>query len=250
MRIGSIRLEGLRPGELRALTATERDRLVAGSQRRSRSSGSPGLSRMVVSMDGPGSSGELVGAAAALELGFRFCDTGVLYRALAWLALERGMALGDADAPDAAALVHLVDELELAADEQGRLRRVLIGGEDVTQRLHAAAVDRVVSAVAREPAVRQALLPVQRRLADDGPIVVAGRDIGSVVFPDADLKLYLDVSLDERARRRARERDVAPASPEAAESATSWRDATASTASARSRRWSCRPGRRSSRPTG
>ena len=101
VRIGSLRLENLRPGEVRALTATERDRLVAGSQRRTRSSGVPAPSSMVVSIDGPGSSGKSsVGAAAALELGFRFCDTGVLYRALAWLALERGMALGDAEPAD------------------------------------------------------------------------------------------------------------------------------------------------------
>ena len=242
VRIGSLRLETLRPGEVRPLTASERDRLVAGSQRRARQStmvapstaaapstmaapataaassvpGS-GSAGMVVSIDGPGSSGKSsVGAAAALGIGYRFCDTGVLYRALAWLALERGLDLADGSMPaDPAGLVALIDELELAADEHGRLRRVLVDGMDVTEQLHAPEVDRVVSVVAREPAVRAALLPMQRGLAAGGSIVVAGRDIGSVVFPDADLKLYLDVSLDERARRRARERGVALDTPEA-----------------------------------
>ena len=158
-----------------------------------------------MSLDGPGSSGKSsVGAAAALELGFRFLDTGVLYRALTLLAVERGI-----DPEDEPALVTLVDELTLAPDAEGRLRRVLVDGEDVTDRLHAPAVDRSVSAVSRQPAVRAALLGLQRRLAEGGRIIVAGRDIGTVVLPDADLKLYLDVSLEERARRRAEERGLA-----------------------------------------
>jgi cytidylate kinase len=169
------------------------------------------VSGLVVSLDGPGSSGKSsVGAAAALTLGFRFLDTGVLYRALTLLAVERGI-----DPEDEVALVALVDELSLAPDAEGRMRRVLVDGEDVTDRLHAAAVDRVVSAVSRHPGVRAALLGVQRRLAADGSIVVAGRDIGSVVLPDADLKLYLDVSLEERARRRAAERGLALDEPAA-----------------------------------
>jgi CMP/dCMP kinase len=170
------------------------------------------VSGLVVSLDGPGSSGKSsVGAAAALELGFRFLDTGVLYRALTLLAVERGI-----DPEDEPALVALVDELTLAPDAEGRLRRVLVDGEDVTDRLHAPAVDRSVSAVSRQRAVRAALLGLQRRLAVGGRIVVAGRDIGTVVLPDADLKLYLDVSLEERARRRAEERGLAADAHEAA----------------------------------
>jgi CMP/dCMP kinase len=162
------------------------------------------VSDLVVSLDGPGSSGKSsVGAAAALELGYRFLDTGVLYRALTLLAVERGI-----DPEEEPTLVALVDELTLAPDPEGRLRRVLVEGDDVTDRLHAPDVDRSVSAVSRQPALRAALLGLQRRLAADGRIIVAGRDIGTVVLPDADLKLYLDVSLEERARRRAEERGL------------------------------------------
>jgi cytidylate kinase len=169
------------------------------------------VSGLVVSLDGPGSSGKSsVGAAAALRLGYRFLDTGVLYRALTLLAVERAI-----DPEDQVALVGLVDQVTLAPDAEGRMRRVLVDGADVTDRLHAPEVDRAVSAVSRQPAVRAALLGLQRRIAAEGRIIVAGRDIGSVVLPDADLKLYLDVSIEERARRRAAERGLAPDSAEA-----------------------------------
>lgn len=170
------------------------------------------MSGLVVSLDGPGSSGKSsVGAAAALELGYRFLDTGVLYRGLARLAVDRGM--GPDDEP---ALVGLVPELELHPDEHGRLRRVHVRGEDITERLHAAEVDQHVSAVSRHAEVRRALLATQRALARQGSVILAGRDIGTVVLPHADLKLYLDVSLEERARRRAADRDAAPGSSEEA----------------------------------
>jgi cytidylate kinase len=170
------------------------------------------VSGLVVSLDGPGSSGKSsVGAAAALDLGFRFLDTGVLYRALTLLAVER-----EIDPEDGGALATLVDELTLAPDAEGRMRRVQVDGNDVTDRLHGPEVDRTVSAVSRQPGVRTALLGLQRRLAAQGRIIVAGRDIGSVVLPDADLKLYLDVSLEERARRRAAERGLSPDDVEAA----------------------------------
>lgn len=170
------------------------------------------MSALRVALDGPGSSGKSsVGAAAARALGYRFLDTGVLYRTLTWLAVQRGIAPEDEDA-----LVALVPELTLAPDEAGDLRRVRVGGQDVTDRLHAPEVDRHVSAVARQARVRAALLATQRDLAAGGRIVVAGRDIGTVVLPDAELKLYLDVSVEERARRRAAERDLDPDSAEAA----------------------------------
>jgi cytidylate kinase len=170
------------------------------------------MSALRVALDGPGSSGKSsVGAAAARALGYQFLDTGVLYRALTWLAVQRGIAPEDEDA-----LVALIPELTLAPDEAGDLRRVRVGGRDVTDRLHAPEVDRHVSAVARQARVRAALLATQRDLAAGGRIVVAGRDIGTVVLPDAELKLYLDVSVEERARRRAAERDLDPDSAEAA----------------------------------
>jgi cytidylate kinase len=164
--------------------------------------------RLTVAIDGPGSSGKSsVGAAAALELGYRFCDTGLLYRALTWLALNR-----DVSADDAERLTALIPEIELAPDAQGRLDRVVVDDRDVTSEVHEAIVDQNVSNVARVREVRAAFLPVQRSFAVDGGLVMAGRDIGTVVLPDAELKLFLDASVEERARRRAEERGVDPAS--------------------------------------
>src|SRR5689334_21618010 len=155
-----------------------------------------GRPQLVIALDGPGSSGKSsVGAAAALRLGYRFCDTGLLYRALTWLALQRGLPLDDGPT-----LAASVEHVRLAPDEQGRLDRVLVDGADVTADVHSAAVDERVSEVARLPEVRAALLERQRRIAAGGGIIMAGRDIGTVVLPDADLKLYLDASVEERAR--------------------------------------------------
>ena len=164
-----------------------------------------------MALDGPASSGKSsVGAAAALELGYRFCDTGLLYRALTWLTMQRDLPLDDG--PRIAALVR---DVELAPDAQGRLARVLVDGEDVTDLVHQADVDRRVSEVSRLPEVRAALLERQRDLAARGGIIMAGRDIGSVVLPDADLKLYLEASAEERARRRSEQRGLGPDSAEA-----------------------------------
>jgi cytidylate kinase len=168
--------------------------------------------RLVVALDGPASSGKSsVGAVVARDLGYRFCDTGLLYRALTDLALRRGV-----DLADPTVLVPLVDEVELAPDGGGRLSRVLIDGVDVTVEVHRPEVDRQVSEVSRVPEVRAALLARQRALADGGGIVMAGRDIGTVVLPDADLKIFLDASAEERASRRAEERGLALDGPEAA----------------------------------
>ncbi len=168
---------------------------------------------LVVAIDGPASSGKSsVGAAAALAVGYRFCDTGLLYRAVARAAIRAEVDLGDVPA-----LVKLVPTVDLEADRQGRLARVLVDGEDVTDAVRSAEVDAVVSSVARIPEVRASLLERQRAMAASGDIVMAGRDIGSVVLPDADLKVFLDASAEERARRRALERDLDPDGPEAAE---------------------------------
>jgi cytidylate kinase len=167
--------------------------------------------RLIVALDGPGSSGKSsVGAAAALALGYRFVDTGLLYRALTWLSMARGVA-----PDDAAGLAALVPEIRLAPDEYGRLDRVVVDGRDVTAELRTAVVDEHVSEVARTPDVRAAFLPVQRALAAEGGIIVAGRDIGTVVLPHADLKIFLDASVEERARRRSEERELEPGGTEA-----------------------------------
>lgn len=165
-----------------------------------------------VALDGPGSSGKSsVGAAAAAQLDYRFLDTGVLYRAITLLSVLRDIE------PDAQGeLVALVPEIELRADEDGAMRRATVGAEDITAQLHVPAVDRLVSAVSAQPRVRTALLEAQRDIAAAGRIILAGRDIGTVVLPDADLKIYLDVSVEERARRRAAERGLSPDSDAAA----------------------------------
>jgi cytidylate kinase len=215
VRIGPLRLAHLAPGEVRELTSAEREALAPERGRTAASArhavGAP-RRPIRVAIDGPGSSGKSsIGAGAASVLGYRFCDTGVLYRGLAWLAADRGVPPSDA-----VALVGLVAHLELADDGRGRLSRVVVDGQDVTEHLHDAAVDRIVSEVARVPEVRAALLPVQRAIAAGaaGGVILAGRDIGTVVLPDADLKIWLEVSLEERARRRARQRGHARGSAE------------------------------------
>jgi cytidylate kinase len=166
---------------------------------------------LIVALDGPGSSGKSsVGAAAASALGYRFCDTGLLYRAVTWLAEDRGV-----EVDDPVDLSALVDEVFLSPDAEGRLSRVLVDGVDHTDEVRGPAVDAAVSAVSAVPEVRAALLARQRAIARDGAIIMAGRDIGTVVLPDADLKLFLDASVEERARRRTRERGLDPAGADA-----------------------------------
>lgn len=168
--------------------------------------------KLVVALDGPGSSGKSsVGAAAALRVGYRFCDTGLLYRAVTWLALARHVSTSHPHA-----VRGLVDEVDLSPDEVGRLSRVLVDGEDHTDEVRGPEVDAAVSVIAAIPELRLALLDRQRSLAADGGIVMAGRDIGTVVLPDADLKIFLEASVEERARRRTHERGVDAGSPEAA----------------------------------
>jgi cytidylate kinase len=167
---------------------------------------------LVVAIDGPGSSGKSsVGAAAALRVGYRFCDTGLLYRAVTWLALARELPATDHEAVRA-----LVDEVELVPDEVGRLAHVKVDDVDHTTDVRGPTVDAAVSAFSAIPELRAALLDRQRRLAAEGGIVMAGRDIGTVVLPEADLKIFLEASVEERARRRTKERSLDPNGPEAA----------------------------------
>ncbi len=169
--------------------------------------------RLIVALDGPGSSGKSsVGAAAALDVGYRFCDTGLLYRAVTWLAIARGLT-----ASHPHAMRGLVDEVDLAPDSRGRLARVFVDGVDHTDDVRSPEVDVAVSAISAIPELRTALLERQRALTADGGIIMAGRDIGTVVLPDADLKIFLDASVEERARRRTTERDLDPEGPEAIE---------------------------------
>jgi cytidylate kinase len=139
----------------------------------------------------------------ARQLGYRFVDTGAMYRAITWLALERGVDPGDAEA-----LARLAAEATMsveAATGPEDHARVLVNGRDATPSLREPAIEGAVSQVSAVPEVRAAMVAIQRRLAAGGGVVMAGRDIGTVVLPDAELKVYLDASVDERARRRAAE---------------------------------------------
>jgi cytidylate kinase len=130
----------------------------------------------------------------AETLGYRHVDTGAMYRAVAWAAVERGIALDDE-----AAVAALADRARIDVDAT----RVVIDGVDVTTAIRTPVVDRAASLVARLAAVRAILVAQQRTMAGDGNLVMEGRDIGTVVFPEAPVKIYLDADPAERARRRA-----------------------------------------------
>ena len=153
---------------------------------------------MIVAIDGPAGSGKsTVARGLAQRLGFRYLDTGAMYRALTLLALEDGADLGDE-----ASLAALARENQVRFDGD----RVSVRGEDVTEEIRSPRVDRVVSTVARHPEVRAIMRDRQRELADQGNAVVEGRDIGTVVCPDAEVKVYLVADPGERARRRLTDR--------------------------------------------
>jgi cytidylate kinase len=154
----------------------------------------------VIAIDGPGASGKsVVGAKVAERLGYRFLDTGAMYRAITWLALRRGVAVSDE-----AQLASLAGAASVEVETSpGGETRVIVDGLDATPHVRDAAVEANVSLVSRVPGVRSALVRLQRELAREGNIVMAGRDIGSVVLPDADVKVYLDASREVRAYRRA-----------------------------------------------
>ena len=151
----------------------------------------------VVAIDGPSGAGKgTVARAVARALRWTYVDTGAMYRAVAWKARREGRSLDD---EDAVAAVSAGAVFEMGAG------RVAIDGHDVTGAIRTPGIDAAAARVARMPRVRAALVAQQRRYADDGPIVMEGRDIGTVVFPHATAKIYLDASPAERAARRARD---------------------------------------------
>jgi CMP/dCMP kinase len=153
---------------------------------------------MIVAIDGPAGAGKsTVARRLADRLGFRYLDTGAMYRALTWLAQERELPLDDARA---------LAELAEAAPVAFEGRRVLIAGTDVTEAIREPRIDRAVPAVARHGLVRKVMRARQRELADEGNAVIEGRDIGTVVVPDAAVKVYLVADTSERARRRMADR--------------------------------------------
>ena len=159
------------------------------------------MNGFVVAIDGPAASGKSTTARLAAErLDFLYLDTGAMYRAVTWKALETGV-----DLDDGAALGALADAIRLDLAERRGEGQVLVDGEDVTGRIREPRISRAVSRVSMEPAVRRAMVRIQREIGTRGRCVVEGRDIGTVVFPEAPVKIYLEASLEERARRRREE---------------------------------------------
>jgi cytidylate kinase len=154
---------------------------------------------VIVAIDGPAGAGKsTVARLLAERLGFRYLDTGAMYRALTWLAVTRGIPLGDGPP-----LGELAKQSPVEIDERGR---VLIDGTDVTAAIRQSRIDRLVPVVARHPDVRAVMRARQRELADEGNAVIEGRDIGTVVAPDAAVKVYLVADSDVRAQRRTADR--------------------------------------------
>ncbi len=150
--------------------------------------------RLVIAIDGPSGAGKgTIARAVARQLGYRHVDTGAMYRAVAWLATERRVP-----SENEHAVAALADAAQIEVGD-----RIVIDGHDVTTAIRTAEMDRAAATVARMPAVRRVLVTRQHALGETGGIVMEGRDIGTVVFPGADVKIYLDADPAERARRRA-----------------------------------------------
>ena len=152
---------------------------------------------MIIAIDGPGGSGKsTVARSVARRLGFTYIDSGAMYRAIALWALRLGMDLDD---------LHRLEQLAKEARIELPDDRVVLNGEDVTAEIRAPRVSDAASRVAAQPGVRRAMREEQRRIGSEGPSVMEGRDIGTVVFPDAKVKIFLDAQPDARAQRRASE---------------------------------------------
>ena len=151
----------------------------------------------IIAIDGPVAAGKTsVGRLLSRQLRYRFLDTGIMYRAITWLALDLGMSLEDEEALGRLARATVIGL------KDGEEDTAIVDGREVSEELRQPRIDRAVSLVARVPEVRRALVEQQRAVAKVGQIVVVGRDIGTAVLPDADLKLFLVASVFERAKRR------------------------------------------------
>lgn len=156
----------------------------------------------IIALDGPAASGKsTLGRSVADALGFLFFDTGVMYRAITWIALQHDMDLSNESAVVTLAQTAQID-IRPPSKNDGRACDVLIGDKDVTWDMRDGSVDANVSVVSAYAGVRKALSEQQRRIGLRGKVIMVGRDIGTVVLPEADLKIYLDASAEERARRR------------------------------------------------
>ncbi len=162
---------------------------------------------MIVAIDGPSGAGKsTIAKIVAKTVGFSCLDTGAMFRSIAVLALEKGISLDDD-----AALGSLATENEIAFtfdDNEERTQHVFIAGKEVTSAIRTAEVDKAASPVSAAPSVRAALLEQQRRIGNAGNYVVEGRDIGTTVFPQAEVKIFLTASAEERARRRVSQNEA------------------------------------------
>lgn len=156
----------------------------------------------IIAIDGPAASGKsTLGLKLANELGYLFFDTGVMYRAVTWIALDHDIDMNDEEKVTALAEESPID-VAPASKSDGRACDVLVDGKDITWETRLPDVDANVSVVSAYAGVRAALSQQQRRIGQRGKVVMVGRDIGTVVLPEADLKIYLDASAEERAKRR------------------------------------------------
>lgn len=156
---------------------------------------------MIIAIDGPSGAGKsTVAKAVAQKLGFNCLDTGAMYRCVAWCALEQGIELSDEERLAVIAHEKAISFGHVEGDPVPK--RVFVDGIEVTDAIRSARIDRSVSIVSAHPSVREAMVEQQRRLGREGDFVIEGRDIGTVVFPQAEVKVFLTASNEERARRR------------------------------------------------
>ncbi|MFZ5765892.1 MAG: (d)CMP kinase [Thermodesulfobacteriota bacterium] len=157
--------------------------------------------REIITIDGPSGSGKsTISRLVAARLGYTFLDTGAMYRAVGYTARQRGISLDDQEA-----LGSLLDAMDLQLVPADGDTRVFVDGEEISQEIRTAAMGLVASSVSAQPVVRQRLTAMQQRLGEAGRVVAEGRDTGTVVFPDARHKFFLDAAPEERARRRCRQ---------------------------------------------
>jgi cytidylate kinase len=160
----------------------------------------------VIAIDGPAASGKsTIGSRLAKRWDYLYFDTGLMYRAVTWLVLERGLSPQDEE--QVTALAEEIDiDVRTPSRDDGRDYDVLVDGQDITWKIRTPEVDAHVSVISAYPGVRRALTAQQRRIGSRGEVVMVGRDIGTVVLPEAECKIFLDASVEERATRRFNQR--------------------------------------------